>query len=120
MAALRFLARGCDLPVSPNPVNEASAPMGCSYFSLWREQMSMRQERKPDDTDELRAARVARIAQRVLRAIGHSNDFRTVHVKPLWAHNYRVNVLIGANAFSAKIAHSYFVETDIEGNIIES
>jgi hypothetical protein len=77
----------------------------------------MQEDRKPD---ELRAARMARISQRVLKALGHSNDFRTVHVKPLWAYNYRVNVLIGADAASARIAHSYFVETDIEGNIVES
>jgi hypothetical protein len=87
--------------------------------------MSSQQDRKPDDPEELRhrqerTARKARIADRVLSALGHCSDCRTVQVKPLWAYNYRVNVLIGTDAVSAKIAHSYFVETDLEGNIIES
>jgi hypothetical protein len=87
--------------------------------------MSSQQDRKPDDPEELRhrqerAARKARIAERVLSALGHSNDCRTVQVRPLWAYNYRVNVLVGADAVSATIAHSYFVETDLEGNIIQS
>ena len=87
--------------------------------------MSIQQDRKPDDPEQLRnqqerAARKPRIVERVLSALGHSHDCRTVQVKPLWAYNYRVNVLVGADAVSAKIAHSYFVETDLEGNIIES
>jgi hypothetical protein len=87
--------------------------------------MSIQQDRKPDSPDELRhrqerAARKARIVERVLSALGHSNAGRTVQVKPLWAYNYRVNVLVGADAVSARIAHSFFVETDLEGNIIES
>jgi hypothetical protein len=87
--------------------------------------MSIEQDKKPDEPDESRlrherAARVARIVERVLNALGHSSDFRTVQVRPLWAYNYRVNVLIGADAVSTRIAYSYFVETDLEGNIIES
>jgi hypothetical protein len=87
--------------------------------------MSSQQDRKSDDADESRKqrereARKSRIVERILSALGHSNGCRTVQVKPLWAYNYRVNVLVGADAVSAKIAHSYFVETDLEGNIIES
>jgi hypothetical protein len=87
--------------------------------------VSSQQNRKPDQPDEARhrqegATRKARIVERIVKALGHSSRFRIVQVKPLWAYNYRVNVLIGADALSAKIAHSYFVETDLEGNIVES
>jgi hypothetical protein len=31
-----------------------------------------------------------------------------------------VNVLVGAEAASAKVAHSYFLVADLDGNIVES
>jgi hypothetical protein len=36
----------------------------------------------------------------------------------LWEAHYRVNVFIGADAVSARLAHSYFLETDEAGNIL--
>jgi len=39
-----------------------------------------------------------------------------VQVRRLWDDHYRVNVLIGEDAASAKIANSYFVEADGDGN----
>ena len=86
--------------------------------------MPTQQDSKPDDPQELRrrerAACKKRIGERVIKALGDSDHFRTVQVRSLWDQHYRVNVFIGADAASAKIAHSYFVETDLEGNIIES
>jgi hypothetical protein len=41
-------------------------------------------------------------------------------VRPLWQDHYRVNVFIGADAASAKIAHSYFLVVNSDGNIIAS
>jgi hypothetical protein len=86
--------------------------------------MPTQQDSKPDDPQELRrqerAACKKRIGERVIKALGHSDHFRTVQVRSLWGQHYRVNVFIGADAASAKIAHSYFVEVDLEGNIIES
>jgi hypothetical protein len=86
--------------------------------------MPTEQDSKPDVPQELRqqerAACKKRIGERVIKALGHSEHFRTVQVRSLWGQHYRVNVFIGADAASAKIAHSYFVEADLEGNIIES
>jgi hypothetical protein len=41
-------------------------------------------------------------------------------VRPLWQDHYRVNVFVGVDASSAKIAHSYFLVVDGEGTIIAS
>ena len=43
-----------------------------------------------------------------------------VQVRLLWEKYYRVNVFIGPDAASAKVAHSYFVGVDGDGHIAES
>jgi hypothetical protein len=48
------------------------------------------------------------------------HNLQAVQVRPLWEQHYRVNVFIGADLLSAKIAHSYFVEADPDGNIVRS
>jgi hypothetical protein len=60
----------------------------------------------------------ARIGVQVLRALGQPAEFQGVQVRPLWGGHYRVNVLVGGNAFSATVAHSYFLEADGAGNIV--
>jgi hypothetical protein len=53
----------------------------------------------------------ARVAEQVLHAL-------EVQVRPLWNEHYRVNVLVGANAACARIAHSYFVVADSDGKVL--
>jgi hypothetical protein len=60
----------------------------------------------------------ARIGVHVLRALGQPAQFQTVQVRPLWDGHYRVNVLVGGNAASATVAHSYFLQADGDGNIV--
>jgi hypothetical protein len=62
----------------------------------------------------------ALIEEQVLHKLGKPVGLRTVQVRRLWENRYRVNVLIGENAVSAKIANSYFVKADSDGNIVES
>ena len=38
----------------------------------------------------------------------------------VWQDHYRVNVFVGVEAASAKIAHSYFLVVNGEGTIIAS
>jgi hypothetical protein len=64
--------------------------------------------------------RGAAIAGRVLRALGLAEPPRRVEVRPLWGDHYRVNVLVGEDAASVRIAHSFFVVTDGEGAILAS
>jgi predicted NBD/HSP70 family sugar kinase len=62
--------------------------------------------------------RDARISRHVLGALGRPVPLRGVHVRQLWEDHYRVNVLVGEDAAQAYIAHSYFLVTDGDGNIL--
>jgi hypothetical protein len=61
----------------------------------------------------------ASVRQQVLRALGAPGDLRQTQVRHLWDHCYRVNVFVGAEPNTARIAHSYFVLVDGEGSVIE-
>jgi hypothetical protein len=76
-----------------------------------------RDERAPRPERE---GRDARIRQRVMHTLGLHDLPYTVQVRPLWGDHYRINVFVGAVGTSARIARSYFVQADAEGNIIES
>ena len=43
-----------------------------------------------------------------------------VQVRLLWGNYYRVNVCLGPDAASVKVAQSYFLKVDGDGNIVES
>ena len=60
----------------------------------------------------------ALIGEQVLHALGEPRNLLKMQVRPLWDGNYRVNVLVGADAACAKIPHSYFVVADGDGNIL--
>jgi hypothetical protein len=67
-----------------------------------------------------RDSREVLIGQRVILALGRPDDLFQVQVRELWERRYRVNVYVGPDAVSARVAHSYFLETDDEGTIIKS
>jgi hypothetical protein len=60
----------------------------------------------------------ARVGEQVLHALGKPRNLLKVQVRPLWDGNYRVNVLVGADAACATIPHSYFVVADGDGKIL--
>lgn len=62
----------------------------------------------------------ATIGRNVMTMLGRPDDLFQVAVRPLWDNHYRVNVLIGSDSVSARIANSYFVSTDHLGAIIDS
>ena len=62
----------------------------------------------------------ALIGEQVIHTLGRPGSLYKVQVHPLWEGRYRVNVLIGEDAVSAKISSSYFVEVDNGGHIVES
>jgi hypothetical protein len=45
----------------------------------------------------------ALVGEQVLHALGEPRNQLKVQVRPLWDGNYRVNVLVGADATNAKI-----------------
>ena len=66
-----------------------------------------------DTRDNLKAL----LGEQVLHALGAPRDLLRVQVCQVWQQHYRVNVLVGADITSARVAHSYFVEADCDGNI---
>jgi hypothetical protein len=64
--------------------------------------------------------RNASLGRKVLHSLGHPDDLRRVQVCPLWQGHYRVNVFVGPDIASARVAHSYFLVADGEGNIVSS
>ena len=60
------------------------------------------------------------IREQVIHALGKPIDLRHVQVRKVWNDHYRVNVLVGVNAGSVRIANSYFLKIDSNGNIIAS
>jgi hypothetical protein len=64
--------------------------------------------------------RDAVIGKYVLHALGQPGDLQQVQVRWLWEDHYRVNVLVGADAASVKVAHSYFLVADAAGNVLAS
>ena len=73
-----------------------------------------------DNEDQGREKRTGVILSRILRTLGPAGGLGRVQVRPLWGNYYRVNVLGAEDSGCVKIATSYFVKTDGEGNITES
>jgi len=67
-----------------------------------------------------REAQNALIGEQVIHTLGRPDGLHDLQVRRLWEDHYRVNVFIGADAASAKIANSYFVKSDSDGNIVRS
>lgn len=62
----------------------------------------------------------AKIGDHVMRTLGQPTDLHRLQIRRLWKDHYRVNVLVGADVVSAKVAQSYFVVADGDGNIVTS
>jgi hypothetical protein len=89
---------------------------------MWKKPMPTKQPEKQDiDQDKQeRQHRNALIGHYVMRTLGDPGDLHRVQVRPLWEDRYRVNVFVGVDLTSAKIAHSYFLVADSAGNVLES
>jgi hypothetical protein len=60
----------------------------------------------------------AALGQLVLHTLGQPPDLQSVQVRPLWEDHYRVNVLVGPDAASTRVAHSYFLVVDSAGKVL--
>jgi hypothetical protein len=81
------------------------------------EQQGKRQaEPKKQDRERLDCV----IGKHVLHAVGQPGDLHRVQVRRLWEDHYRVNVLVGPDAASARVANSYFLVVDGDGAIVTS
>jgi len=79
-------------------------------------QEELPRDQKKQECQKLNAA----IGRHVMNALGQPGDQHRIQVKPLWDDHYRVNVIVGKDVNTAKVAHSYFLVTDESGNIIDS
>lgn len=71
-----------------------------------------------DDREDRR--RNAVIGEYVLHALGEPSNLQKVEVRRLWECHYRANVFVSMGTGSARVAHSYFLVADGDGNVIES
>jgi hypothetical protein len=87
-----------------------------------KENMPIKQQREQHDEDvrHERETRNARIGEQVLRALGEPGDLVKVQARPVGENAYRVNVFVGADVASARVANSYFLVVDGDGKIVVS
>jgi hypothetical protein len=71
-----------------------------------------------DVDDKGQPRRKAAIGRHVLHGLGRPEALLRVDVRHLWEDHYRVNVVVGPDAASARIAHSYFLVADGAGNVL--
>ena len=78
------------------------------------------EEQQMGRDDHARQALNRLLAEQVIHAIGEPDGPYQVQVRPLWGNYFRVNILVGPDAASVKVARSYFLRADGDGNIVES
>jgi hypothetical protein len=60
------------------------------------------------------------IVSQLLKVLGWPTALYRVEVRYLWENHYRANVFVGPDAASTRIAHSFFLAADEDGNILAS
>lgn len=78
------------------------------------------QEQQSEPQKQERQQLDSALGRSVVSCLESTGDIQRVQVRLLWQNRYRVNVYVGADAASVRIASSYFLVTDEVGNIIES
>ena len=82
---------------------------------------SKQQDHSSNDIEQQERQQLsAKIGNDVLRTLGQPSDLHCLQVRVLWKDHYRVNVLVGIDVVSARVAHSYFVVGDSDGKILTS
>jgi len=84
--------------------------------------MTTKQEQGQRAEQELQESRSreAAIRENVMHDLGRPAGLLHVQVRPLWANNYRVNVYVGADVASARVAHSFFLAAGGNGELLSS
>jgi hypothetical protein len=83
---------------------------------MTRAEQAERREEEAASAERL----AGRIRQQVLEALGTPPVSHAVQVRPLWANYFRVNVLLGESVTCLTVAHSYFLQADGHGRVLES
>src|SRR5947209_1257276 len=62
----------------------------------------------------------AAVGDYVIRNLGRPSNLVAVQIRRLWEDHYRVNILVGENAASVTIPHSYFLVMGSDGSCLSS
>ncbi len=81
---------------------------------------AQQRERINEMEQHVRETLNALIGEQVIQTLGQPNGLYSVQVRRLWEDHYRVNIFVGVDAVSTKIAQSFFLVVDGDGNIIAS
>jgi hypothetical protein len=79
-----------------------------------------RDQHKEELEHRQRETRNAFIAEQVVHVLGTPGDLFMVQVRPLWNSYCRVNVFVGTDASAIRVANSYFLKVNGDGQIVES
>ncbi|CAN5906482.1 hypothetical protein BH23PLA1_BH23PLA1_02640 [soil metagenome] len=60
------------------------------------------------------------IGEQVVHALGKPTDLLKVQVRQVGSDRYRVNIFVGPDVISGRIADSFFLTTDGKGHIVNS
>ncbi|HTU22465.1 MAG TPA: hypothetical protein VMG10_30775 [Gemmataceae bacterium] len=60
------------------------------------------------------------IVGQLVQALGRPAGLYRVEVRHLWDNHFRANVFVGTTVTSTRIAHSFFLKADEDGNIVAS
>jgi hypothetical protein len=84
--------------------------------------MSTKQEeqRRAEPEASERRSLEAAVGESVMHGLGRPAGLHHVQARRVFAGNYRVNVFVGEDVASAKVAHSFFVAADADGKVVES
>lgn len=74
----------------------------------------------PPPVDPVARERSSAIGRAVMAGLGRPGDLLNVTVRQVAGNTYRVNVVTGADPTMARIAHSFFVAVDDQGNLLNS
>jgi hypothetical protein len=85
-----------------------------------QQQADPEEARRDDRQKEASGLRGAVVLKGVMLGLGRPADLVRAEARPLWDNHYRVNVFVGPHAASARVAHSFFVAADSDGNILAS
>jgi hypothetical protein len=77
-------------------------------------------KQKAEQAKQTNEQRSGVIIGQLLQALGRPATLYRVEIRHLWDDRYRANVFVGADAASTRVAHSFFIVADEDGNIIAS
>lgn len=81
---------------------------------------TLQRDRDEEPRPDVRASLDDRIADRVIHSLGKPGDLLKVQVRRVGSDRYRVNVFVGDDFLTGRIADSFFLTADGEGNILDS